>query len=60
MNYVDALPNEIKGLQFTKSNYSKVPFGAMLRNYYDDRIEYINKFLLDKTATIENEDDFWD
>ncbi len=60
LNYVDALPNEIKGLQFTKSNYSKVPFEAILRNYYDDRIKYINKFLLDKTTTIENEDDFWD
>lgn len=60
MNYINKLPNEIKGLPFNTGKYSKSTFENVFRKYYKQRVSYINEKLIDKKrVTQKTEDDFW-
>lgn len=60
MNYINKLPNEIKGLPFNTGQYSKSTFENVFRKYYKQRVSYINEKLIDKKrVTQKTEDDFW-
>lgn len=59
--YVEKLPNEIKGLVFHHGKYSKGTLDAVLRKYYNNRLEFIEKNLLEKTTTKkDSESGFWE
>lgn len=59
--YVEKLPNEIKGLVFHHGKYSKGTLDAVLRKYYNNRLEFIEKNLLEKTTTKkDSESVFWE
>lgn len=60
--YVDLLPNEIKGLQFKKGGFGSFdPLEVVLNNYYDNRIEYITQSLKVQSVIqlVEDEKDIW-
>ncbi|MCT7575353.1 type II toxin-antitoxin system HipA family toxin [Aliarcobacter butzleri] len=60
MNYINKLPNEIKGLPFNTGQYSKSTFENVFKKYYKQRVSYINEKLIDKKrVTQKTEDDFW-
>ena len=52
MNYINKLPNEIKGLPFNTGQYSKSTFENVFRKYYKQRVSYINEKLIDKKMSM--------
>lgn len=59
-DYITALPREIKILPYYINRYrAQKPLETILEDYYENRSQYINEFLLD-TATAESNDDIWE
>lgn len=61
-DYIEKLPSEIKALPYYQGRYgNSKPFESILNKYYDNRMIYINKFLIDTPLLdeVEDEDDFW-
>ena len=57
-NYIDLLPREIKALKVLTNRYGySKPFEEILRKYYTNRIQYIDKYL--DIGVEEVEEDIW-
>ncbi len=61
LDYIDKLPNEIKGLPFHRGWYSKNTLENIFKKYYEQRVSYIKNKLIGNEIIIkkgESEDDF--
>ncbi|WP_418186417.1 type II toxin-antitoxin system HipA family toxin [Aliarcobacter lanthieri] len=63
LDYINKLPNEIKGLPFHTSQYSQNTLENIFKKYYDERVSYIKDKLINNTRITEeskSEDNFWE
>ncbi len=57
-NYIDQLPGEIKALKILTNRFGYFkPFEEILRKYYTNRVQYIDKYL--DVRVKETEEDIW-
>ena len=60
-SYIEKLPNEIKNLPYYEGRYGRFkPFENILKKYYEDRCQYINKNLLIKNIVKKIETTIWE
>ena len=63
LDYIDKLPNGIKGLPFNTSQYSKSTLENIFKKYYNERVSYIKNKLINNeivTEKVQVEENFWE